>query len=131
MRAALIHLALGLFAFLGGAVGAVFVLMQFDLELDRQLDMLRFGQDFAPEIDVAMNLHQIQAAQEGNTDWLIMWNCWQMSQHLRHVNPQIFDGEKRASVEDLIEKAHRKFQELNEQQLCGSPVTEELNQSEP
>ena len=95
MKSALIHLAIGISAFLGGAVCAVYVLMQLDLELDRQLDMLRFFQDSAPEVDVAVHLHQIEAALDGNTDWLILWNCMQMSHKVQHVNPQIFEGQRR------------------------------------
>ncbi len=131
MKSAIIHIAIGLSAFLGGAVCAVYVLIQLDLELDRQLDMLRFSQDFSPEIDVAMHLNQIQAVREGNTDWLIMLNCMQMAHQLKHVNPQIFEAQKRADVEALVQEAHETFQKLNKQGLCGSPVTEETNQGAP
>ena len=127
MKAALIHIAIGVAAFLGGAVCAVYVLMELDLEIDRQLDMLRFSSDFAPEIDVATHLYQIQAAQEERIEWLIMSNCVRMSHQLKLVNPQIFEGQRRDDVEALVEEAYETFQELNKQGLCGAPLREGAN----
>jgi len=132
MKKILIHLSIGVSAFLAGSIAAVFLANVIGTELDEEIALSQFDPHFLPEIEIGVSLIHIEALERGDLEWIETFHCWRLGTYLQHLRPEEFDDDRREEANARMNEAMDTYRRLQAEGRCrNSPPDARSTPTQP
>jgi hypothetical protein len=107
--------------FIAGVACTAYVVESLKQDLWRDLMLTTASRDFEfdAQNQAALQLHNIDSAQRGDTGAIIRMNCLLLRSNLRGLQPKGFGPAREAEVAAFLERARATVASLDKQSLCS------------